>query len=537
MMDEPRRRILLVLKHAGYIGVYGSLVQELAERGHSVHVAYVGADSEGEAALERLSVNPNITHGTAPHRGPLDGWASVAWLARALGDLARYSHPRFARAPALRNRMAGKVEAHLQGAGGFDPLTRRLALRRARQLHACLDEELAEQAIRKSRRLEEAIPTSRRITAFIRDRAPDVVLVSPLIDLASSLLEYLKAARQLGVPTGICVASWDNLTSKGLLRFVPERVFVWNETQRQEAVELHGIPADRVFATGAARFDDWFAQRPSASREQFMDKLGLDPAQPFLLYVCSSGFIVRDEAVVVASWIEALRNAEDERLRSIGVVVRPYPKRRKPWKGVDMSEFANVALWPPPGSVYTPAEGRSDFYDSVAHCAGVVGANTSAMLEAAIVGKPVYSVLAPEFAQTSTIHFHYLVAENGGFLHVASSLDEHLEQLGRSLGTAAEARRTRRFIEAFIRPNGLERPATPIFVDAIEELAELTPDPARETPGRIALRTALIPVVCASSVAAAAALAKAAVQRVLISRREGEAPRPRPAVRTPNVTG
>ena len=153
------------------------------------------------------------------------------------------------------------------------------------------------------------------------------MLVSPLIDLASPLLDYLKAARRLGLRTGICVASWDNLTSKGLLRFVPERVFVWNETQRREAVELHGIPADRVVATGAARFDDWFAQRPSTSREEFARKLGLDPGRPYLLYLCSSGFVAPDEVGSVSRWIEALRGADDERLRGVGVVVRPHPKR------------------------------------------------------------------------------------------------------------------------------------------------------------------------------------------------------------------
>ena len=139
--------------------------------------------------------------------------------------------------------MAGKVESHLTGAAGFDPLTRRVALRRARELHATTDPALAERSIRSGARLESGIPPGGRITEFIRTQNPDVVLVSPLIDLASPLLDYLKAARSLGIRTGIAVASWDNLTSKGLLRFVPERVFVWNEAQRLEAIELHGIPA------------------------------------------------------------------------------------------------------------------------------------------------------------------------------------------------------------------------------------------------------------------------------------------------------
>ena len=38
MSDGAPLRVLLVLKHAGYIDVYEPLVRELGERGHSVHV-------------------------------------------------------------------------------------------------------------------------------------------------------------------------------------------------------------------------------------------------------------------------------------------------------------------------------------------------------------------------------------------------------------------------------------------------------------------------------------------------------------------
>ena len=531
-MDPARRlRILLILKHAGYIGVYASLVRELAERGHSVHIGYLRRDAEGESTLERLSSLPRITYGRAPQRAAFDGWSIVAWLVRAEGDLARFSHPRFANAPALRNRMAGKVTRHLEGASGFDPLTRRLALRRARQLHANVDGHVAAEGIRRSRRLEQAVPTSRRVTAFIREQQPDVLLASPLIDLASPVLEYLKAARELRVPTGICVASWDNLTSKGLLRFVPERVFVWNETQRREAADLHGIPAEQAVATGAARFDDWFAQAPTARREEFTAKLGLDPARPFLLYVCSSAFIVRDEVATVLGWVDALHTSGDERLRTIGVVVRPHPKRRTQWTDVDLSGYGAVVLWPPLDTEHTPAESRAEFYDSVAHSAAVVGANTSAMLEAAILGKPVYTWLAPEFAQEGTIHFHYLLHEQGGFLHLASSLDEHLAQLAAGLGREpAEADRIRRFVESFLRPGGLERPATHVYADAVEELAGLAPADLQRSAGTAATRLALTPVAFVSSVALSVTLTNAAARsRLGEGRAEGRRLRPRPA--------
>ena len=108
-------------------------------------------------------------------------------------------------------------------------------------------------------------------------------------------VELLKSARRLGIPSGIFVASWDNLTNKGLLKFAPERVFVWNEVQVKEAVELHGIRAQARHGRRArpSLRREWFERSPSRSREELLGPLGLDPARPYLVYLCSSRNIAR----------------------------------------------------------------------------------------------------------------------------------------------------------------------------------------------------------------------------------------------------
>ena len=52
---------------------------------------------------------------------------------------------------------------------------------------------------------------------------------------ASEQVDWIKAARACGIRTAACIASWDNLTNKGLLRIEPDLVVVWNEAQRREA--------------------------------------------------------------------------------------------------------------------------------------------------------------------------------------------------------------------------------------------------------------------------------------------------------------
>jgi hypothetical protein len=112
----------------------------------------------------------------------------------------------------------------------------------------------------------------------------------------------------------------------------------------------------------------------------------------------------------------------------------------------------------------------------------------------------VLSIRAGDFAQEGTLHFHYLLPENGGFLRVAATLEEHAAQLADALAHPDAVReQTQRFVHSFIRPHGTGTNATPMVVDALETLA------SRRAPRRGAgLALALRPAMW--SIAAAAAI-------------------------------
>jgi hypothetical protein len=484
---ERRLRILFVVE-PGALLRFGLLLPALAERGHEVRLAFApsnnwrrdsdtgptGLPSRTVAVVEGLCARfPQVGYGTAPRRAEPDGWRQVAWLVRGLADLAHSANPRFSGAGVLRRRTKRRILPRLRAGGEFEPVGRRVALKLARRLVKKTDARLSRSVLSIARRLEDAIPTSREVDRYVREFAPDIVVATGTFRHASTEVELLKSARRLRIPSAVFVTSWDNLTNKGSLKFKPERVFVWNEVQAREAAELHGIQRERVRTTGAHVFDDWFERRPSRSREQFFAQLGLDPSQPALVYLCSSGNVARrGEVEFVSRWIEALRSSGNERLRRINVIVRPHPNAHH-WLDGKL-EDENAVLWPAQGIHPVGADARADFFDTLAHGAAVVGINTTAMIEAAIVGKSVLTVFVPGFEQKTTLHFHYLLAENGGFLHVAKNLEEHIEQLDHVLDEdAIGAERRRRFVESFVRPGGVDQPAAPLAVAAIEELVEV----------------------------------------------------------------
>jgi hypothetical protein len=138
------------------------------------------------------------------------------------------------------------------------------------------------------------------------------------------------------------------------------------------------------------------------------------------------------------------------------------------------------------------ADARSVYFDALYHCAAVFGINTSAMIEAAIVGRPVHTVLLPEWydMQEALVHFTYLLCGRGGFLAESRSFDEHLAALDSDLHEpAGQLERQKRFVEGFIRPQGAEEPSLPRLVQAIVDLGRAPrPAPAPLAPWRRALR-------------------------------------------------
>ncbi|SME98568.1 hypothetical protein SAMN06265365_107182 [Tistlia consotensis] len=459
-------KLLLLMRNLMYLRNYEGLVRELAARGHRVTIGYEDARDKAppeiKEAADRLAADcPTIELTGVPARA--DAWSVLAHQARVLRDYTRYQHPRYAAATRCAERAASLVH----------PTLRRLAFRGGRR-----SPERAERLAELAHRVEAALPEDPAVAAVIERDRPDLLLVTPLIDFGSTQVDYLKAAARRGIPTGLLVASWDNLTNKGLIPVLPDRVFVWNADQAEETASLHGVPRERVVVTGAQLFDDWFGRRPSQDRAAFCRDVGLDPGKPVVLYTCSSIFISRLESEFLVRWLGALRSSPDPLLREAGVLIRPHPgstKRAAQWNDPRIAAFGRVVVRPASGGYPVTDENRRFYFDSIFHAAAVVGINTSAMLEAAIVGRPCFTIrdAETEQAQDGMLHFAYLTRY--GFVRPAPDMAAHLAQLAAALRDGPDDPERAGSVEAFLRPQGLRRPATPILADAIEAMAGLQP--------------------------------------------------------------
>ena len=451
-------KLLVTAPHFAYFRNFESVLVELAAQGHAIHLAADEAETfGGHALVERLAaLYPRVTYGNVPSSAN-EPWMPFAQKVRYAIDYARFRGSRYADVPKLRLRSADRaprIVRWVTGAGG----------------------SIGAAAVGRGLRwLERSMPRSAAMRAWLEELAPDAVILTSLTFSRSSAVEQLKAARGLGIPVAAAIMSWDHLSSKAPLHIAPDMTIVWNEVQKREAVEMHRLPPDNIVVTGAQCYDQWFERQPSRTREVFCRDMRLDPARPFILYVCSAMSPVPTplEPHFVREWVAALRASGDPRVRGVGVLIRPHPERIKEWANASVDGFENVVVR---GGTPIDRESKADYFDALAHSGAVVGLCTSAFIEAAIVGRPVLTMLLPEYRmhQDGMAHFRYLLTVEGGLLHAAPDMPAHLRDLSDVLAHAREREaRNRRFLTTFVRPQGLGVAATPAFIAAVDRLVRM----------------------------------------------------------------
>jgi hypothetical protein len=471
-MAEKQPSVLIASRNLALLrGHYENVIVALARAGVRVTVRYRNDKGlTARAYTETLSRRGCSVSVRALPRLWSEHGDLLALRLRLLANLLRLYQPQY------RRPGAALLEARLEKAA---PGPRRWATRLGQ-----MGSVVSSLAIRLATRTDRVLPPSGPARALIDSERPDAV-VAVDVDRVPELVDVLKAAAGEKVPTAIWIQSWDNLTSKGLLHFTPDQIFVWNETQRAELARYHKIDERRVYVTGAQTFDHWFNGDSPSERADFCSQNGLDPDRPIIIYVASSRLAEVSPSDFFLPWLEAVRGSGDQALEGANVLVRPHPTNVQSWQSLDGDPWLLVSPSTAEAPINSP-EFRRRYRDELYHASVAVGLNTSAMIDAAIFGKPVCTVELPELikGQRGTVHFEYLMTVGGGFVRTASSLDEHLEVLSELVQRDPYDRdeQAARFVQEFVRPHGLDVTPSTVFSKGMLRLLESPSEPRLPSP-------------------------------------------------------
>ena len=217
-------------------------------------------------------------------------------------------------------------------------------------------------------------------------------LVRPSVALVASPGHYwldhfvLDEASRRGIPSVCIMLSWDNLYSRGPMCRRPDRLMVWSEEMRHQAVEVHQFPGERISVVGPLQFR-FYADPVTAGEVAAMRRrVGLGPTEPFLAYVCGAR-TARYDVEDVNAMLDQLERGP---YRDLRVVLRPHPQGAReayavlPARGVLLDHSPDL----------THADTRPEALDTraIRHMASLLGEarfvvsswGTTALLEACI---------------------------------------------------------------------------------------------------------------------------------------------------------
>jgi hypothetical protein len=287
---------------------------------------------------------------------------------------------------------------------------------------------------------------------LLRREAPDLAVFTRLF--FSDETPLIRAAARAGVPTLGIVASWDNLTSKGPLLPRVDRLVVWNDRMRDEAVHHHGYRAEDVMVTGAAHHDPAYTERHEFQpRAQFFAKMGLDPGKRLVVYAGEDPRISPE----APRYVEILHRLIAEGALSFPaqLLLRPHPQddprrfetvRRLPGVVFDLPGRPSDRYW-----MDMTREHLRHLYETMAHADVVVNVCSSIVLDAALFDTPCICVgfterPHPTFHVTERLfemdHFRDVLATGATeVVRSEAALRQALERAIAAPGTHAEGRR------------------------------------------------------------------------------------------------
>ncbi len=133
-----------------------------------------------------------------------------------------------------------------------------------------------------------------RYTELFKKYQPVLVFAT---DVQSELdVCLIKESKIRRIPVVGMVRSWDNLTAKGLVRVIPDRLFVNNETLFKEAVEIQKIKPEIIEIVGIPHYDLYVHGRRS-SREDFFKKIGGGHLKKLVLFTPTGDRYIKNNNV------------------------------------------------------------------------------------------------------------------------------------------------------------------------------------------------------------------------------------------------
>ena len=223
---------------------------------------------------------------------------------------------------------------------------------------------------------------------------PDLVVALSLTEDLDVAVE--RTARQWKVPIIGMTRSWDNFTTKGVLRVLPDVLLLQNVFLKQMALIHQGLKEGhpRMRVIGTPHYDWNQRSEIRVAREDFFSSQGLDPNRRYILYGALGNLLFPAEGGIAAVFSRLIDDGDITEPAQL--LFRAHPAHTSPLTMIQSFRHVRVDAG---GKPLAGAQGiRQDLsltahlINSVAHADVVVTTGTTFAIDACVLDRPVVCV-------------------------------------------------------------------------------------------------------------------------------------------------
>ncbi|HJZ72595.1 MAG TPA: CDP-glycerol glycerophosphotransferase family protein [Vicinamibacterales bacterium] len=295
---------------------------------------------------------------------------------------------------------------------------------------------------------------------FEQERPALLVTSSP--GLIFSEFPLLRTAVRRRVRSMAIDPSWDNFTNKLLPARRVDRLIVWNDLMKQQAIEFHGYQEDEIRVAGTPQWDLYFGAGATQPRDVFFRQIGADPARKLVTLTTTPRELYPHHDHVLRVLADAVRSGAWR--HDVQVLVRLHPRDDRAAYAA-FERLPHVIIEKPFRSTVRAGDGlaidvteenQRHLADTLRHSDVVVNVASTIAIEAAIFDTPVVNIsfdgeTASPWARSARRYYrftHYLNITRHGAVRVAETPEQLVAHVGRYLDDAALDREGRRRVVA-----------------------------------------------------------------------------------------
>lgn len=135
-----------------------------------------------------------------------------------------------------------------------------------------------------------------RFQKYFDEYRPDLVFATDVFE--PNDVDMMREAKHRGILVAGMVRSWDNITSKGLNRIIPDKLIVNTERIKEEAIKYNDVLPENIFVVGIPHYD-YYVTEKRTGRAALFEKLSLDPKKKLIFFAPPADLYANRDPIAV----------------------------------------------------------------------------------------------------------------------------------------------------------------------------------------------------------------------------------------------